>query len=95
MALEVKNLPAHAGDIRDTGSIPGLGRSLGGGHAFLPLPIPEYCHSSILAWRIQWMEEPAGLRSMGSQRVGYDGATKQQHKQHPTEQWRAKGISLR
>ena len=28
----VKNLPANAGDIRDTGSIPGLGRSPGGGH---------------------------------------------------------------
>ena len=29
----VKNLPANAGDIRDQGSIPGLGRILGGGHA--------------------------------------------------------------
>ena len=28
----VKNPPAYAGDIRDVGSIPGLGRSLGGGH---------------------------------------------------------------
>ena len=32
MALVVKNLPANAGDIRDAGSIPGLGRSPGGGH---------------------------------------------------------------
>ena len=32
MELIVKNLPANAGDIRDTGSIPGLGRSPGGGH---------------------------------------------------------------
>ena len=32
MALEVKNMPANAGDIRDVGLIPGLGRSLGGGH---------------------------------------------------------------
>ena len=32
MALVVKNLPANAGDIRDVGSIPGLGRSPGGGH---------------------------------------------------------------
>ena len=32
VALVVKNLPANAGDIRDTGSIPGLGRSPGGGH---------------------------------------------------------------
>ena len=32
VALVVKNLTANAGDIRDTGSIPGLGRSPGGGH---------------------------------------------------------------
>ena len=29
-------------------------------------------HSSILAWRIPWMEEPGELQSMGSQRVGHD-----------------------
>ena len=29
-------------------------------------------HSSILAWRIPWTEEPGGLQSMGSQRVGQD-----------------------
>ena len=28
--------------------------------------------SSILAWKIPWTEEPAGLQSMGSQRVGHD-----------------------
>ena len=28
-------------------------------------------HSSILAWRIPWIEEPSGLQSMGSQRVGH------------------------
>ena len=32
MALVVKNLPTNAEDIRDAGSIPGLGRSPGGGH---------------------------------------------------------------
>ena len=32
MALVVKNLPANAGDLRDKGSIPGLGRSPGEGH---------------------------------------------------------------
>ena len=32
VALAVKNLPANAGDIRDAGSIPGSGRSPGGGH---------------------------------------------------------------
>ena len=29
-------------------------------------------HSSILAWTIPWTEEPGGLQSMGSQRVGHD-----------------------
>ena len=29
-------------------------------------------HSSILAWKIPWMEEPSRLQSMGSQRVGHD-----------------------
>ena len=31
-------------------------------------------HSSILAWEIPWTEEPSGLQSMGSQRVGHDCA---------------------
>ena len=35
-------------------------------------------HSSILAWKIPWTEEPGGLQSMGWQRVGKDLATKQQ-----------------
>ena len=29
-------------------------------------------HSSILAWRIPWTEEPGGLQSTGSQRIGHD-----------------------
>ena len=29
-------------------------------------------HSSILAWKISWTEEPGGLQSMGPQRVGHD-----------------------
>ena len=29
-------------------------------------------HSSVLAWRIPWTEEPGGLLSMGSHRVGHD-----------------------
>ena len=32
-------------------------------------------HSSILAWRIPWTEEPGGLRSMGSQRVRHGSVT--------------------
>ena len=34
-------------------------------------------HSSILAWRIPWIEEPGSLQFMGSQRVGRDLAAKQ------------------
>ena len=32
-------------------------------------------HSCILAWRILWTEEPSGLQSMGSQRIGHDCMT--------------------
>ena len=63
MALVVKNPPANAGDVRDVGLIPGLGRFPGGRHA---------THSSILAWRVPWTEEPGRLQSMVSQRVGQD-----------------------
>ena len=59
----VKNPPANAGDLRDVCSIPGSGRSLEGGMA---------THSSLLACKILWIEEPGGLQSMGSQRVGRD-----------------------
>ena len=37
-------------------------------------------HSSILAWKISWTEEPSGLQSMGSQKVEHNLATKQQQK---------------
>ena len=57
VVLEVTNPPANAGDMKDMGSIPGLGRSLEKGTA---------THSSILAWRLPWTEEPGGLQSMGS-----------------------------
>ena len=50
--------PASAGDIRDTGSVPGSGRSPEEGMA---------THSRILAWRIPRTEEPGGLQSTGSQ----------------------------
>ena len=58
VTLVVKNLPANAGDVRDAGSVPGSGTSLEEGMA---------THSSILAWRILWTEEPGKLQSMGSQ----------------------------
>ena len=40
-----------------------------------PLEKEMATHSSIFAWRIPWTEEPGGLQSTGSQRVGHDCAT--------------------
>ena len=40
-----------------------------------PLEKEMAIHSSTIAWRIPWTEEPGRLQSMGSQRVGHDGAT--------------------
>ena len=37
-----------------------------------PLEKEMTTHSSLLAWKIPWMEEPGGLQSMGSLRVGHD-----------------------
>ena len=59
-SVVVKNLPSNAGDV---GSMPGLRRSPGEGNSN---------HSSILAWEMLWREEPGGLQSMGSHRVGHD-----------------------
>ena len=47
MVLVVKNLPANARDVRDVSSIPG--KILEDGMAI---------HSSVLVWRILWIEEP-------------------------------------
>ena len=58
-----KESTCNAGDVGDVGSIPGSGKSPREGNA---------THSSILAWRISWTEEPRGLQCMGSQRVGHD-----------------------
>ena len=61
--LVINNPPANAGDIRDADSVPGSGDPLEEGTA---------ADSSILAWRIPWTEEPGGLQSIGSQKVGHD-----------------------
>ena len=55
-----KESACNAGDLS---LIPGLGRYLEEGMA---------THSRVLVWRIPWIEEPGGLQSMGSQRVGHD-----------------------
>ena len=58
--LVVKNLPTSEGDMRDSSSIPGSGRSPGEGNG---------TYFRILAWKIPWTEEPGRLQSMGLQRV--------------------------
>ena len=60
MTQTVKNLPA----IQETW-VRSLGRED-------PLEKEMATHSSILAWRIPWTEEPGGLQSTGSQRVRHD-----------------------
>ena len=52
----VKNSPANAGDVKDAGWIPGWEDPLEEGMA---------AHSSVLAWRIPWTEEPGRPQSMG------------------------------
>ena len=47
-----------------------------------PLEKELATHSNILAWEIPGTEEPGGLQSMGSQRIGYDLGIKQQQQQH-------------
>ena len=67
MAQRLKRLPA----MRETW-VQSLGQED-------PLEKETATHSSILAWRISWTEEPGGLQSMGSQRVGHDWATSHTH----------------
>ena len=63
MVLVLKSLPASAGDVRNVdGSL----------HQEDPLEEGMATHSSILAGRIPWTEEPGELQSMGSLRVRQD-----------------------
>ena len=59
VAQMVKNLPAIQGT-----QVQSLGQED-------PLEKGMATHSNILAWRIPWTEEPGGLQSTGSQRVGH------------------------
>ena len=63
----VKNPPANAGDIRDTGSVPRLGRYIGEENGNL---LQYSCLQN------PWTEEPGRLQSVGLQRVGHDLTTK-------------------
>ena len=51
-----------------------------------PLKKEMATHSSILAWEIPWTEEPGGLQSRGSQRVGHDLVTNRHHHHHQQKQ---------
>ena len=62
MALVVKNLSANAGDMRDVGWIPEVGRSPGAGHGN---PLQCFCLKNLMD------REPSGLQSIGSHRVGH------------------------
>ena len=70
MAQQVKNPPT----VQERQETPV--QSLGGKD---PLVKEMGTHSSILAWEIPWTEEPGGLQSLGSQRVGLDWVTKHTH----------------
>ena len=63
MVLVVKNPSANAGEVKRPRFDPWVEKIPGGGYA---------THCSILAWRLPWTEEPGGLQSLGSQRVGRD-----------------------
>ena len=60
MVQSVKNLPVvQETQVRSPGQEDPLGKDMA-------------THSSILAWRIPWIEEPGSLQSLGSYRVGHD-----------------------
>ena len=63
LAQRLKRLPASACNAGNLGSIPGQED---------PLEKEMATHSSTLAWRIPWTEEPGGLQSTGLQEVGHD-----------------------
>ena len=59
--MVVNNPPANAGDARDVGSISGSGR---------PPRVGNGTHSSILAWRIPWTEEPGEIHGAAKNQTG-------------------------
>ena len=75
VAQTVKNLPA----MQET-----MVRSLGWED---PLEKDLAAHSRILAWRIPWTEEPGGLQSMGSQRVGHNWLTNNNYCSQSSAPW--------
>ena len=68
-AMVAQMVKASAYKVEDPGSIPGRED---------PLEKEMATHSSILVWKIPWMEEPGRLQSVGLQRVGHNWATSQE-----------------
>ena len=66
MVLLIKNLPANAGDIRDTGSIPGLGRSPREGHGN---PLQYSCLENIHGQRSLTGYNPQGHKALDTTEV--------------------------
>ena len=60
VVLVVKNLPANAGDVRDTGSVPGAGRSPGGGHGN---PLQYSCLENPMDGRAWWATVQGVMKS--------------------------------
>ena len=85
MTLVVKNLPANAGDVRDVSSIPGLGRSPGGGRGN---PLQFSCVENPMDWGtwqatvlgvtknwtwLKWLHEHAHVNSVVAQKMHSEG----------------------
>ena len=71
--MRVKNSPVNTGDVRDAGSVPGLRRSPGGGHA---------TDFGILAWRRPGSEELGGLQATGCKESDTSEVTQHVHTEY-------------
>ena len=79
VALVVKNPPTYAGDIRDTGSIPGLGRSPGGGHGN---PLQYSCLENAMDRGASWTTVH-GVRKSGHDPRRLSMRSREKHWQFP------------
>ena len=77
--LAIANSPGFSGGSQDKASACNAGGRVRDLCWEDPLEKEMATHSSILAWRIPWTEEPGGLQSTRSQRVGHDWATSHTH----------------
>ena len=80
LSSKKKKKKKSACNTGDADSIPGLGRSPGGGHA---------THARITAWIIPWTEDPGGLYSPWGHRVGHDWSSWACTRQEKDEIWKS------